>query len=128
VTIMTIRKLILGSLVATAMAGIALPAAARSNVDVYLGFGPPPVYYEAVPAPRPGWVWVPGYWDWRGHRHHWIGGHWVRARPGHVYYGPRWRHYDNGWHFTRGEWRRWDVDGDGIPNRRDRFPHNPYRR
>jgi len=125
---MTIRKLILGSLVAAAMAGIALPAAARSNVDVYLDFGPPPAYYEAVPAARPGWVWVPGYWDWRGHRHHWIAGHWVRARHGHVYHGPRWHYYDGGWRLTRGEWRRWDVDGDGIPNRHDRYPHNPYRR
>ena len=124
---MTIRKLILGSLVAAAVGGLALPAAARSNVDVYVNVGaPPPAYYEVVPAPRAGWVWVPGYWDWRGHRHHWIAGHWVRARHGYAYHVPHWYERDGRWYIARGGWR--DSDGDGVPNRYDRSPYNPYRR
>jgi len=124
---MTIKKLILGSLVAAAVGGFALPASARSNVDVYVNVGPPPpAYYEAVPAPRAGWVWVPGYWDWRGHRHHWVGGHWVRARHGYAYHVPHWYQSGGRWYVSRGGWR--DSDHDGVPNRYDRSPHNPYRR
>jgi hypothetical protein len=125
---MRIKKLLLGSLAVAALAA-ALPADARSRVGLYVNLGPPPpAYYEVVPAPRPGWSWVPGYWDWTGHRYHWIAGHWVRARHGYVYHGPRYHHVGGHWYYTHGGWRRWDVDGDGIPNRHDRFPHNPYRR
>ena len=107
------RKLILGSIVAAAVGSAALPAAARTNVDFYVNIAPPPVYAEAVPVPRAGFVWVPGYWDWRYNRHYWVAGHWVRARPGHYHYAPaRWR----------------DADRDGVPNRYDRAPTNPYYR
>lgn len=42
---------------------------------------PPPPRYEAVPRHRRGMAWVPGHWEWRGHRHVWMQGHWVKARP-----------------------------------------------
>src|SRR4051812_7600575 len=122
---MTIRKLILGSLVAASLGSLALPAGARTNVDFYLNVAPPPVQYEVVPAPRAGFVWAPGYWDWRAHRHVWIAGHWVRHRPGYVYYAPRWQERDGRYYFQRGAWRRGDADGDGVPNYADRAPHNP---
>ena len=118
------KKLILGSLLAAALAASALPAAARTDVLVNIG-PPPPLRYEVVPAPRVGWVWVPGYWDWRRHRHAWIGGHWVRHRPGYVYAPARWVERDSRWYY-RGP--AWDRDGDGVPNRYDRAPDNPYRR
>ncbi len=103
---MTIRKLVLGSLAVAALGALALPASARTNVDLYVNLGPPPpAYYEAVPAPRAGWVWLPGYWDWRYQRHHWVGGHWVRSRPGYVYYAPRWYARDGRWYVAAGGWR-----------------------
>lgn len=85
---------------------------------------PPPPRYEAMPGPRRGMVWVEGHWEWRGHRHVWVDGYWVRARPGYHYRQPIW--VDRG---GRWEWRRggWDRDGDGVPNRYDRRPDNPYR-
>ena len=125
---MPIKKLVLGSLVAAALGAMALPAAARSNVDFYVNIGPPPAYYEAVPVARPGWAWVPGYWEWRHHRHVWMPGHWVRARPGYAYYAPRWYESDGRWYLQRGGWRYRDADGDGVPNRWDRAPYDPYRR
>jgi len=125
----TIRKAILGSVVAVAtMGGMVLPAAARTSVDLYVNYGaPPPAYYEVTPAPRVGYTWVPGYWDWRGHRHHWVAGHWIRARPGYVYHAPRWYERDGRWHIAQGGWRYGDADRDGVPNRYDNAPHNPYR-
>jgi hypothetical protein len=87
---MTNRKLILGSWVAALITGAALPAAAHAGVDLYVNVAPPPLRYEVVPAPRMGWVWVPGYRDWRYHRHYWVPGHYVRHRPGYYYEPARW--------------------------------------
>jgi hypothetical protein len=117
------KKLILGSLVAATLAASALPAAARTEIIV--NAAPPPLRYEVVPAHRAGWIWIPGYWDWRHHRHVWVAGHWSRHRPGYVYAPARWIERDARWYY-RGP--RWDRDGDGVPNRYDRAPDNPYRR
>jgi hypothetical protein len=101
---MTIKKLIIGSVIVGTFGSFALPADARTNV--YLSFAPPPVYYEPIPSPRVGWVWAPGYWDWRGQRHYWVAGHWVRSRAGYVYYAPRWHESGGRWQLYRGGWYR----------------------
>ena len=115
------RKLIIGSLVAT-LGAVALPAAARTNVDFFVNIAPPPVYREMGPAPRAGYVWAPGYWDWRYGRYHWVGGSWSPYRHGYYYAPVRWRYRDDGY-YRGGGWR--DADGDGVPNRYDRAPYNP---
>jgi hypothetical protein len=120
------KKLILGSLLAATLAASALPAAART--DIIVNFAPPPPRYEVVPASRVGVVWVPGYWEWRGRRHVWIAGHHVRHRPGYVYAPARWIEHDGRWRYQAPIWNRHDRDGDGVPNRYDRAPDNPYRR
>lgn len=119
------RKLILGSIAAATLTAAALPAAAATSV--FVEFAPPAPRHEVVPVPRAGWVWIPGYWEWRHHRHYWVGGHWVRHRPGYAYAPARWVQYGGGWHYYRPAWRPWDRDGDGVPNRYDRAPDNPYR-
>ena len=116
------RKLIIGSVVAAALGAAALPAAARTNVDFFVNIAPPPVYHEVVPAPRVGYVWVPGYWDWRYGRYYWVAGSWSRHRPGYYYQPVRW-HYRDGRYYRAGGWR--DADHDGVPNRYDRAPYNP---
>ncbi len=85
---------------------------------------PPPPRHEAAPRPRRGMVWVPGHWEWRGHRHVWMQGHWVKARPGYHYRPHRWEERDGRWRMQPGGW---DRDGDGVPDRHDRQPGNPYR-
>lgn len=67
---------------------------------------PPPVIYETVPAPRPGFIWITGYWGWRSHRHYWVGGHWESHRPGYAYVSPRWVHYGHNWRLEPGRWHR----------------------
>lgn len=121
-----------------------VPAQARSHVDVNIAIGnaPPPVRYEAVPAARRGYAWVPGHWHWTGRRHVWSEGYWERARPGHYYQRSEWRRSHDGWRLNRGGWQRGehpgghdqhgnrgrrDRDGDGVPNRYDQRPNNPYR-
>ncbi|HEX3062957.1 MAG TPA: hypothetical protein VHP55_09795, partial [Usitatibacter sp.] len=92
--------------------------------------------YEVVPAPRAGYVWVPGFWDWRGHRHVWMRGHWEREHHGMYWHPNRWVQNEGRWSLEHGHWdrerfaeneRRGDRDGDGVPNRFDRAPDNPYR-
>jgi hypothetical protein len=117
------KKLMVAGLVAAALGSFSVPAAART--DVYLNFAPPAPRVEVVPAPRVGHVWVPGYWEWRGHRHIWVAGHYVRERRGYYYAPARWVERDGGWVFYRGAWRR-DSDRDGVPDRLDRAPLNPY--
>ena len=73
------------------------PVAVMPAPPVYVR--PAPVYVQ--PAPR-------GYY---GHGH------------GRGYYREGYRHYRHGDY--RGA--RWDRDGDGVPNRYDRRPRNPYR-
>jgi hypothetical protein len=102
--------------------------AARTNVELFVDVAPPPARYEVVPAPRVGYVWVPGYWDWRGHRHHWVSGRYIRHRPGYYYEPVRWSERGGRYYYTRPGWRPGDRDGDGVPNRFDRAPDNPYRR
>lgn len=143
------RTLTFATLVALgAAAYIPLPSMARTDVNIVVRPAPPPLRYEAAPAPRRGYVWAAGHWEWSGHRHEWVRGYWIAERPGYVYSAPTWSRRDGGWYmeparwspyvrdrmdwrareYQRAEWqRRHDRDGDGVPNRYDRAPNNPYR-
>jgi hypothetical protein len=93
----------------------AMPAMARADVDVRIGLPgiylppPPPVYVQPRPVyvqPAPVYVQPQPYYveqEYRDYRHR---GHWGHR---HGYRGYR------------------DRDGDGVPNRFDRRPNNPYR-
>ncbi len=121
-----LKKLLIATAVAGSLGSIAVPAAAA----VYVQVAPPAPRVEVVPAPRPGYTWVNGFWDWRGNRHVWVAGHWVRERPGYAYMEPRWVERDGRWYMERRGWERSarrDNDGDGVPNRFDSRPNNPYR-
>lgn len=119
-------------------------AAAQVGVSIVIGNAPPPPRYEVVPAPRRGYEWAPGYWNWNNRRHVWVAGHWERARPGQYYQRPEWQRGNDGWRLNRGGWQRGerhdnrphnmhpghgrgDRDGDGVPNRHDRRPNDPRR-
>ncbi len=129
---MTMKRVLLSMLIAAGTIGaVATPVTSVAAVDIQLNFGPPPVRYEAVPAPHRGYVWVPGYWDWQGRHHAWVGGHWARERPGYADQPNRWIERDGRWHLERARWehaRGRDRDHDGVPDRFDRQPNNPNRR
>ncbi|TAN06329.1 MAG: hypothetical protein EPN38_08730 [Rhodanobacteraceae bacterium] len=87
--------------------GVYAPTAgAQVSIGITVGTPPPPVRYEVVPPPRPGYVWAPGYWTWSGARYVWVGGIWHRARPGYVYYHPRWARDGNHWVMRGAYWGR----------------------
>jgi hypothetical protein len=70
---------------------------------------PPPVFRAEVgiATPGPGYVWVPGYWDWRGAEWGWVGGAWLRPpHPHAIWVAPRYDRYRGGrWAYRRGYWR-----------------------
>ena len=145
------RKLLLGALAVSTIAIAPFPASAA--VDLYVNVAPPAPRYEVLPAPRAGYVWQPGYWDWRGDRHYWRKGYWVRERPGYYWHPSRWENSDGRWVMRPGGWHREryayydnrgrgqgdrdrdgvpnkydrDRDNDGVPNRYDDSPNNPRR-
>ena len=139
------RKLLLGALATASIGVLPLPAAAG---DFYVDIAPPASRHEVIPTARPGYVWAPGYWDWRGNRHVWSKGHWERERRGYYFHPHRWEQRDGRWMLQKGRWDREryvarrggdrdhdgvpnrmdrDKDGDGVPNRRDNAPNNPRR-
>ena len=72
------------------------------------GLEPPAPRREARPAPRSGYVWVPGHWRWssRQRRYVWEQGTWERDRPGFRFVGPRWVLRRGEWTFVPGHWVR----------------------
>lgn len=142
------------TLVIAALAAASAGAMAQSYTIVRVA--PPAPIVETVPAPRHGYVWAPGYYDYRGGNYTWIQGHWERARPGYEWREARWVETGNGqWRRVGGNWERGpngdrdhdgiankydnyndnrqalrpnrDQDGDGVRNRDDRYPYNPRR-
>jgi hypothetical protein len=104
---------------------------------------PPAPIFEAVPAPREGFVWSPGHYEWRNGQYVWLPGEWMTARSGFAWEPGHWQQRSDGsWQYLAGHWverddlayndrgRRGpmgDRDGDGIVNRDDRFPRDPTR-
>jgi hypothetical protein len=114
------RKKTLAALVAASFAVLALP----SYAEIYISIDPPARRAETYEN-RAGYVWAPGYWDWRNGKHEWVGGRHVAERKGYRWEHDRWVQLDNNkWHMQRGGWSR-DSDGDGTPDRMDNYPNNP---
>jgi hypothetical protein len=102
---MLTRNLLVSVALAVGTIGVAMtPRPSAAAVDVWVNIGPPPERVEIIPDPRPGWVWTPGYWDWRGNRHVWHKGVWVRERPGYTFQPHRWVEHDGRWYLERGRW------------------------
>ena len=116
----------LAALIAVGATLAPLPSMAQ-DFQVYIGSAPPAPIYERIPGPRHGYVWAPGYWEWRGHRHSWVPGHYVAARPGYAYAPPRWHQRQGGWYMEPARWNAYgqDRDRDGVPDRYERRGYEP---
>jgi YXWGXW repeat-containing protein len=144
------RKLLFAALAVSSIGFIPVVSVPAFADTVYIDVAPPAPRHEVVPAHRRGYVWQPGYWDWRGHRHVWVKGYWVKERHGMYWHPNRWEQRDGRWYLERGRWDREryagrggpggdrdrdgvpnrfdrDKDGDGVPNRYDAAPNNPRR-
>jgi WXXGXW repeat (2 copies) len=84
------------------LAFASLAKAAAIDIEI----APPEPRIVAVPAPRHGYVWAPGYWAYRGHHHVWVDGHWVRERPGWHWVPDHWVHHEGRYRYEPGRWER----------------------
>jgi hypothetical protein len=90
---------------ALAFGAIAVPVVSEARA-VIVEVAPPPPRVEVVPAARVGYVWAPGYWEWRARRHEWHNGYWVRERRGYHWAPHRWVDRGGRWEFENGRWER----------------------
>ena len=95
---------ILPALAVVLLLGSVAPASAGIGIDVQIA--PPPVPAVVVPAPRVGFVWAPGYWQWNGRQHVWVEGRWLRARPGYRWVPEHWNSRPGHYRFVPGHWQR----------------------
>lgn len=98
------KALLLG--LCMAASAVVTPAITMAGVVVDVDVAPPPVRVEEVPGPRPGYVWAPGYWEWRGGQHVWVGGRWMGERRGYHWVPDRWEQRGPHWHHNVGHWER----------------------
>jgi hypothetical protein len=80
--------------------GTSAVASAGDGVDV----APPPAREERAPAPRDGYVWARGYWDWNGHAYSWVSGHYIFERRGAHWVPDRWDQVGSHWQHVNGHW------------------------
>ena len=89
-----------------ACALVAMPFCATAQVSININVpgvvmsAPPPPRYEVMPPQRPGYVWVPGNWQWRHEADDWRQGYWEPARPDYAYAPGRWVRADGGWRWV----------------------------
>jgi hypothetical protein len=102
------RKLALVAGIGLALASVSYTQPASAQVVVEVGVAPPAPRYEAVPPPRYGYEWAPGYWQWNPgwHRHVWVPGHWIAGRQGWHWHGGAWVPSPHGWRWHEGYWGR----------------------
>lgn len=95
-------------LMAVCLAGsaVVLPALSEAGVAVDINIAPPAPQVEVVPAPRPGFVWAPGFWEWRGNAHVWVPGRWIGERRGFHWVPDMWVQRGPRWHHVPGHWAR----------------------
>jgi WXXGXW repeat (2 copies) len=100
----TSKALALALLIAGS-AGMA-PTLVCAAVGIDINIAPPAPRVEVVPGPRAGFVWAPGYWDYRRGGHVWVPGRWVGERRGYHWAPDRWDQRGPRWHHERGHWER----------------------
>ena len=88
------------------LTGLLIVPISEARTRIFVRIAPPPIVVEQrTLAPRPDYVWQPGYhrWDGRGYvwtagvwsrppyRHAlWVPGHWVQDRRGYYWVGGHW--------------------------------------
>jgi hypothetical protein len=103
---MRLSAFLLAAVAAAAPLGASAQVSVNIHVPGLIAVAPPAPRYEVVPAPRAGFVWVPGNWQWQQSAYGWRAGYWERARPDYVYAPGSWVRADGGWRWAEPNWRR----------------------
>jgi hypothetical protein len=122
---MRMSTLSLRAAIVTAASSLTLCAATVAPAQVSIVIGeramPAPIVETVLPAPGPGFAWVPGHWVWRGGNWFWVKGHYFRGvvppmpaaiveavparpRPEAVWVKGHWGWEGNRWTWHAGVW------------------------
>ena len=89
------------------------PANGGATVSVNVSAGgmyptqaPPPMRVENFGAPRTGFLWVSGRWNWANGNWAWVDGHWERERANMQWITGRWELQGNYYVWVEGRWDR----------------------
>ncbi|WP_206951548.1 YXWGXW repeat-containing protein [Trinickia acidisoli] len=99
-------RLLIAQLALAAAGTFAVAASASAQEVIVAPNAPPPVRYEAVPAPRTGYVWDRGHWRWQGGQYAWVPGHWERVHVGYHWVTGHWARRGPNWVWVQGRWAR----------------------
>ena len=98
-------KLVSKALLATLWLGA---GAIGGSTGAFAGSAPdvatPAARDERAPAPRDGYVWAPGYWEWSGSAYSWVPGRFVYAHRGAHWVADRWDQVGSQWQHVNGHW------------------------
>ncbi|HVV83933.1 MAG TPA: YXWGXW repeat-containing protein [Kofleriaceae bacterium] len=102
------KKLLGSLLLAVSLASSAATGACvvRGHAMYTVDFAPPPPRAVDVVVPRPGFVWIDGFWQYRDGGWRWRAGYWVRERPGQIWIPGAWEPSGPRWHWREGRWER----------------------
>ena len=89
----------LSTIAAIALSTPSAGAETTSNV------APPPARTERY-APRDGYIWAPGYWEWTGRSYHWVSGTYLLEPRGAHWVPDRWEQVGAHWQRVAGHWER----------------------
>jgi hypothetical protein len=89
---------------ALSTAGVASVASADRGVELEIGVAPPPARVEVVPAPREGYVYDRGHYEWDGQQYQWREGRYIERREGHEWRPSVIEHHGDKWRFRAGHW------------------------
>ena len=64
---------------------------------------PPPARVERF-EPRDGYIWAPGYWEWKGTAYHWVSGTYLLEHRGAHWVADRWEPAGPHWQRVAGHW------------------------
>ena len=106
---MKLRATVLAVLVSASLGGTSgciVEGPPRGHAFVDIDVRPPPDRVEVIPAGRPGYVWVPGYYRWDGRQHVWVRGRYVVERRGYRWHPAHWEESSGRYHFEQGHWER----------------------
>jgi hypothetical protein len=95
------------STTATVTVTTAPPVEGGVTVAVNTGYptaAPPALRVENYGAPRAGFVWIAGRWDWRDGAWAWVDGHWERERANQVWYAGTWELRGDRYVWIEGHW------------------------
>jgi len=103
---MNMRKTVLGSALAVALAGGGGLAWAEKSIDIEIGTAPPAavVVERERPAPRVGYIYEPGHYAVENERYVWREPQYIREREGHRYTPYVLEKHGDRWHYRGGHW------------------------